>query len=322
MDRNSVRIESLCRNQFLPCGFLLLWRDKARRTSSTHARSIPNDIRYHCQSAGQSRPGIRSVWYTLAPNDILEGTSMDKSEARAIVWSELIKIAKPDSRFHLNFNEYIPDFEGGEEATARLTSLDIYRRSSVVFFTPDNCLERLRARTVRDGKVQIMPTYGIRRGLVRLRPEDVPQGLEPYAVLLDAIETLGHHISLAALRQQHRVDLVVTGASAVSRSGVRFGKGHGFFDLEWAMLYQTGVVETSTPVVAFVHDCQVVDIELEASPFDTICDYVVTPTRLIEVAHPQKPTAGVLWNRLEEGMMEDIPPLRELRTLEAEGKTR
>ena len=89
---------------------------------------------------------------------------MDKSEARAMVWSELLKIAKPDSRFHLNFGEYIPDFSGSEEATARLTSLDIYQQSSVVFITPDNCLERLRAQTVRDGKVQIMPTYGIRRG--------------------------------------------------------------------------------------------------------------------------------------------------------------
>jgi 5-formyltetrahydrofolate cyclo-ligase len=241
---------------------------------------------------------------------------MDKSEARAIVWSELLKIAKPDSRFHLNFSEYIPDFDGSKEATARLISLDIYRRSSVAFITPDNCLERLRAQTVRDGKVQIMPTYGIRRGLVELCPKDVPAGLEEYAVLLDVIETLGHHVSLDTLRRQYRIDLVVTGASVVSEDGIRFGKGHGFFDLEWAMLYQTGVVDTTTPVVAFVHDCQVVDIELEASPFDTICDYIVTPTRVIEVENPQKPTSGVLWDRLQEGMLKDIPPLRELRGLE------
>jgi 5-formyltetrahydrofolate cyclo-ligase len=238
---------------------------------------------------------------------------MDKSQARAIVWSELRQIAKPDSRFHLDFGEYIPDFEGSTEATARLSALDIYQRSSVVFITPDNCLERLRAQAVRDGKVQIMPTYGIRRGLVELRPQDVPAGLVDYAVLLDVIETLGRHISLDALRQQHRIDLVVTGASVVNQEGIRFGKGHGFFDLEWAMLYQTGVVDTRTPVVAFVHDCQVVDIELEASPFDTICDYIVTPTRVIEIENPQKPTRGVLWDQLEEGMLEDIPPLRELK---------
>jgi 5-formyltetrahydrofolate cyclo-ligase len=149
----------------------------------------------------------------------------------------------------------------------------------------------------------------------------VPEGLEHYAVLLDAIETLGHPLSLAALRRQHRIDLVVTGASVVSRDGIRFGKGHGYFDLEWAMLYQTGVVDTSTPVVAFVHDCQVVDIELEASPYDTICDYIATPTSVIAVENPQKPTHGVLWDQLEEGMLEDIPPLRELKTLQ-EGQVR
>jgi 5-formyltetrahydrofolate cyclo-ligase len=244
---------------------------------------------------------------------------MDKSEARATVWSELCTVAVPDSRFHLDFNEYIPDFEGSEAATDRLTGLGIYQAAPTVFITPDNCLERLRAQAVRDNKPQIMPTYGIRRGLIELRPQDVPPGLEGYAVLLDVIETLGRHISLDTLCQEHKVGLVVTGASAVSRSGVRFGKGHGFFDLEWAMLYRTGVVDTSTPVVAFVHDCQVVDIELAASPYDTICDYIVTPTTLVEVPNPQKPTHGVLWDRLEEGMMEDIPPLRELRAMEQRG---
>lgn len=246
---------------------------------------------------------------------------MEKSEARASVWAKLLQVAAPDSRFHLDFNEYIPDFTGSRQATERLTGLDMYRQAETVFITPDNCLERLRAQTVRDGKVQIMPTYGIRRGLVELRPEDVPAGLEDYGVLLDAIETLGRHISLAALRQRHKIGLVVTGASAVSLSGIRFGKGHGFFDLEWAMLYRTGAVNARTPVVAFVHDCQVVDLALEASPFDTVCDTIVTPTRVIEVEDAQKPTQGVLWHKLEEGMMEDIPPLRELKEMEQAGGT-
>jgi 5-formyltetrahydrofolate cyclo-ligase len=226
----------------------------------------------------------------------------------------------PDSRFHLDFGEYIPDFEGSQQATERLTGMEIYRQATTVFVTPDNCLERLRAQTVLDGKVQIMPTYGIRRGLVKLRPEDVPAGLEHYGILLDAIETLGRHISLAELRQRHRIGLVVTGASVVSLGGIRFGKGHGFFDLEWAMLYRIGVVDVHTPVVAFVHDCQVVDLALEASPFDTVCDYIVTPTRVIHIADAQKPTQGVLWHRLEEGMIEDIPPLRELGEMEQAGE--
>lgn len=245
---------------------------------------------------------------------------MNKDKVRHDVWKQLIKVARPDSRFHLDFNEYIPDFEGSDAATARLTALDIYRDANTVFITPDNCVERLRAQAVRDGKTQIVSTYGIRRGIVKLTPEAVPQGMAQYAVLLDLIEQVGARLSLSELRQSHTFDLVVTGASVVSTNGIRFGKGHGFFDLEWAIFYQLGVVDQDTPIVAFVHDVQVVDIDLAASRFDTVCDYIVTPTRVIEVENSQKPDLGVIWEQLEPGMMESIPLLPELRTLELAGK--
>jgi 5-formyltetrahydrofolate cyclo-ligase len=245
---------------------------------------------------------------------------MNKAQARAAVWSKLNKVAKPDSRFHLDFNEYIPDFEGSQAATARLTELDIYHQAKTLFITPDNCLEHLRAQTARDGKVQIISSYGIRRGMIELKAQKVPAGMEEYAVVLDVIEGLGRYITLAELQERYRFDLVVTGASVVSQSGVRFGKGHGFFDLEWAMFYQIGVVDQSTPVVSFVHDYQVVDIELTPSPYDTICDLIVTPTRLIHIHDPQKPTQGVIWDKLEPGMMDSIPPLRELKQLQEPGQ--
>lgn len=241
---------------------------------------------------------------------------MNKTEARASVWKQLRRVARPDSRFHFDFNKYIPDFEGSRAATERLMGMDIFRNAHTLFITPDNCLEILRAETARAGKTQIVSTYGIRRGLVELKPADAPPGLETYAVMLDALEGFGRYLSLAELRRRGRLDLIVTGASAVNTAGVRFGKGHGFFDLEWAMLYQLGVADEQTPIVAFVHDCQVVELELTASPFDTLCDIIITPTRVLEVANPQKPTVGVVWDRLEAGMMDDIPPLRELKQLE------
>jgi len=111
----------------------------------------------------------------------------------------------------------------------------------------------------------------------------------------------------------------VTGASAVSRNGVRFGKGHGFFDLEWAMFYQIGVADSNTPVVAVVHDCQVLKDNLTPSAYDTICDIIITPTQVIFVEGVQKPTHGVLWDKLEPGMMENISFLRELKELQERG---
>lgn len=242
---------------------------------------------------------------------------MNKAQARKHVWKDLIKIAKPDSRYHFDFNEYIPDFEGSREATDRLVENSLYQEAGMVFITPDNCLEDLRERVVLDGKTQVISTYGIRRGLVELTPGDTKEHPARYAVLLDVMEEAGRYLSLSEIKKRGlKFDWMITGASAVNTSGVRFGKGHGFFDLEWAMFYSIGAVDVDTPVIAFVHDCQVVDVEFELSPFDTVCDLIITPTRTIEIDNPQKPTQGVIWDKLEPGMLEDIPLLGELKSMQ------
>ncbi len=240
---------------------------------------------------------------------------MNREQIRQSVWSQLIHVARPDSRFHLDFHEYIPDFEGNEAATERALALPEYQSAQVIFITPDNGLERLRAQAVRDGKTMLVTTYGIRRGFIELLPAMVPPGLEDYAVLLDALERFGQPISLAEIRAKYHFDFLVTGASAVSADGVRFGKGHGFFDLEWAMLTDIGAVDVSTPVAAVVHDCQYVEMDLNPGPHDTLCDLVVTPTRTIRIPNPRKSDTGVLWDKLAPGMLDSIPPLRELQTL-------
>ena len=248
---------------------------------------------------------------------------MNKAEARELVWKDLRKVALPDSRFHFDFNNYIPDFEGSDQATLRLRALDSYQQAKTIFITPDNCVEQLREQAIYDGKQQFVTTYGVSRGIFELAPDAIPTGQAPLAALLDRMETIGLPVSLQALHQRNtKFDLLVTGASAVSRTGLRFGKGHGFFDIEWAVFFEMGLVDVNTPVIAFVHDCQVTDVELEVSPFDTVCDLIVTPTQVISVANPHKPTTGILWNSLQPGMMEDISLLSELKTLtNPEGKT-
>jgi 5-formyltetrahydrofolate cyclo-ligase len=101
----------------------------------------------------------------------------NRNESRQNVWNELRAVARPDSRFHFDFSEFITDFEGSDKATERLTVMDIYRSAGVVFITPDNCLELLRTQTIRDKKTLLMTSYGIRRGFIELLPEDVPAGL-------------------------------------------------------------------------------------------------------------------------------------------------
>jgi len=242
---------------------------------------------------------------------------MDRNEARKKVWEELRKVAKPDSRFHWNFAEFIADYEGSDKGAEFIRNLDIYKNARVIFITPDNNMERLREFAIKDKKTLLTTTYGINRGFQVIYPGDVPEGMEELATTLDGMEKFMKPISLKEIKAKlEKVDLLVTGASAITPSGIRFGKGHGYFDLEWAMLWEIQAVDSKTPVIAAGHDCQVVDIDIEITPYDTIVDYIVTPTRVINTnSNIPKPSQGVIWGKLEQGMIENIPPLKELYEL-------
>lgn len=246
-----------------------------------------------------------------------------KDQIRHVVWPRLREVAVPDSRFHYDFSSFIADFEGSDQATERLCSLRCYADAQVIFITPDNCLENLRFRALNDDKKVLVTTYGIRRGFWLLDPAVITgQKQRQLACLLDAMERpgLGRHITLEEMQTTGlKVQLMVTGTGAINHAGIRFGKGHGFFDLEWAMLTSINVVKLSAPCIALVHDCQVLDEELHPEEFDTVCDFIVTPTTIKEAARRgtvHKPSCGILWDRLQPGMLEDIPPLRELQTLQ------
>jgi 5-formyltetrahydrofolate cyclo-ligase len=235
---------------------------------------------------------------------------------RQRIWKKLHGVARPDTRFHLNFGEVIPDFEGSETATERILAMPEYQSSRYAFITPDNCLVDLRRRMIAAGVPFVMSTYGIYRGFVYIGPGMVPQGDELYAAWLDGMEHFGRPISLAEVRDRGRFDLMVTGASAVSVDGVRFGKGHGFFDLEWGMFTEMGMVDESTPVIALVHDVQVVDDKLHPGATDILVDYIATPTRMIRVARRAARPHGVKWELLQPQQIAVTPRLQELRRLQ------
>lgn len=239
-----------------------------------------------------------------------------KSTIRERVWTELRKVALPDSRFHYDFGEFIADFQGSDDATARLTSHHFYKDSSFIFITPDNCLEQLRYQTLLDGKLMLITSYSIKRGFFLLDPNVIPKEQYLYAATLDGMERVGKPVTLADIKMLPRLEYLITGTGAINEEGVRFGKGHGFFDAEWGMLYRIGKIDTNTPAAAVVHDCQVLKETLYPDVFDTVVDVIFTPTGTLEVKSPHKPTCGILWERLDPHMLETIPPLQELKRLE------
>jgi len=105
---------------------------------------------------------------------------------------------------------------------------------------------------------------------------------------------------------------VATGSSAVATSGVRFGRGHGFFDLEWRIFGQLGLVDATTPIATAVHDVQVLEQALVASPDDVPVDWIFTPTRVLDVGRPAARPRRVDWSRIDEQHLQTTPPLAEL----------
>jgi len=231
---------------------------------------------------------------------------------RQRIWEKLASVARPDTRFHLNFAEVIPDFEGAEAATDRIEALPAYGQSKLAFITPDNSLVELRRRMIMAGKPFVVSTYNMLRGFRLMEPGSVPKGHERYAAWLDGIEHFGKPVALEDISRIGRFDFMATGASAVSIDGIRFGKGHGFFDLEWGMFTDIGLADDTTPVIACVHDVQLVEEHLPASETDIIVDLVATPSRMIQVARHGRRPRGIKWDLINTDLIAATPPLKEL----------
>ncbi len=236
-----------------------------------------------------------------------------RSADRDQVWGGLEAVAVPDSRFHLRFGDFIPDFEGSAAATDRILALPSFAAARHVFVTPDNSLVELRRRLLVAGVSLVVSSYNMARGFYLLEPGAVPPGHELYAAWLDGVEHFGKPVSLAALAALGPFDGVVTGASAVAASGVRFGRGHGYFDLEWRIFSDMGLVAERTPVFALVHDLQVLDKRLYPSPADVLVDWICTPTRSLAVQRESPRPRGVAWAEISPEQVEANPALSELR---------
>lgn len=267
---------------------------------------------------GVSRGTLRRATEELARQGLLRiepgrGTFVvQATRVRRAVWNELAKVARPDSRFDVDLDRFVPDFAGRERCDERLAGLDAYVAARTVLAAPDNSLEAFRAAALADGKRLVVPTYGMRRGFVLLdgrhvRPED-----RSLAATLDGMERFGRPLNLAGLRSLRSVDLVASGAVAVTRSGIHLGSGDGFLDLEWGLLCHLGLAGPDTPVVASVHSCQVIDAPIRPGRHDVIVDLIVTPGRLLRCPPTFPKPAGLFFDELRVDPDRAGPYVREL----------
>lgn len=248
---------------------------------------------------GVSRGTLRRAIELLAQRGLLHvqagrGTYVDQDvKVRTLVWQRLVDVARPDSRFDLDLSRFVPDFEGREAADERILTLPAVASASLAFVAPDNSLEAIRAQLLRGRTDLIVPTYNLRRGLIHIAAREVPPGAAELAATLDGMERYGERLSLDQLRGLNPIDVVISGAVAVTTHGVHFGSGAGNLDLEWSLFRHVGLTDESTPVLLSVHEAQVLEADLSPGEHDLVADLIATPTRLIECPHTfQKPDSA------------------------------
>ncbi|KAF2000153.1 hypothetical protein P154DRAFT_203649 [Amniculicola lignicola CBS 123094] len=264
-----------------------------------------------------------------------QSSSADEKHLPAVytrVFYELVHRAHaiPDSRFHFDFKQFVPDFHNSSAAVQRVTNLESYQCATTVFVAPHNSLEELRVRALKDGKKVLTTTHAMRRGFVLLDPERIDSGKIEFAGMLDFVEKagVGKILTVAEIQDQNiTVDVCITGSKVITGQGRQLDSLYSeeswtLFDLQWAILLDRKIVNVETPVVALVHDCQVVDEETEGlgtaqnEPWHVPFDFIATPTETIEMKDTRKPDSGVPWAAISDQTLGVVSPLPELKGIQ------
>lgn len=228
-----------------------------------------------------------------------------KEAAREAIWDALEE--KGVARFPFPPHGRIPNFEGASAAAARLFELQLFSDARTLKINPDAPQRHVRIEALRQGCVVFVPTPRLRGGFKRLDPADIPHDNISSAGSLSKMDQWAEAVSLDELPQ---LDAIVTGSVAVTRAGLRCGKGEGYSDLEYAILRELG--HDPVPVATTVHPIQVVE-SIPTDAHDLPLSWIVTPEESIRVEDPPAAPPGVDWDTLSNEDLEEMPVLRELR---------
>jgi 5-formyltetrahydrofolate cyclo-ligase len=240
----------------------------------------------------------------VTPSDVDDA----KQDLREAMWTRLREagVARfPGARGR------IPNFTGAEAAADRLRSTQVWRDAHTIKSNPDSPQWPVRQRALEDGRMVFLAVPRLRdeRPFLRLDPDRLE--VAPRAAA--SIRGSSQHGIPTTVEELAPVDLVVVGCVAADRSGARLGKGGGFADLEFALASDAGLIGPSTAVVTTVHALQVLDDGcIPMTAHDVPLDMIVTPGEIIDCGQTHTRPAGVLWDHVPHGKIDEIPLLRRL----------
>jgi 5-formyltetrahydrofolate cyclo-ligase len=205
----------------------------------------------------------------------------------------------------------IPNFRGAEAAAQRLRQLDIWKNARSIKCNPDAPQLPVRKAALEDGKTVYM-------AVPRLRSEQCFLELDAERLLASQFRRAASIAGSSQFgrpvdpRDMPRIDLVVTGVVAATREGARLGKGGGYSDLEYALLAELGMLDSTTPIVTTAHTLQVVYDAVPVERHDISLDFIVTPGEAIECPRVCKRPRGIDWSLLSRERIEEMPALFQL----------
>jgi len=228
-----------------------------------------------------------------------------KSEVRKEVWSIIEE--EGVTRFPTPVEGRIPNFVGAEKAAEKLNEVRAFKNAERIKVNPDSPQNAVRAEVIKEDKTLFMPTPRLRKGFLKIRPEDVPEGKEKKATTIKHSSVYGGSVEVEDMKD---IDLVVAGSVAVSEDGRRVGKGGGYSDLEYAILRELDLGEPE--VLTTVHPLQVVN-KLPHEKHDVPLDWILTPEKVVETNTSLEKPSGIDWELLDENNLEEMPVLKKIK---------
>eukprot|EP00397_Hematodinium_sp_SG-2012_P041505 GEMP01045727.1.p1 GENE.GEMP01045727.1~~GEMP01045727.1.p1 ORF type:complete len:306 (+),score=88.37 GEMP01045727.1:88-1005(+) len=234
-----------------------------------------------------------------------------KWRVRHEVWDEME--SRGVAAFPLPPHHRIPNFVNSEQTAGPLSKLTEYQRARCIKVNPDTPQKSIRELALRDGKRVIVPAPRLKEGFFSAL-DNIPLNKVHFATTQDGARQFGAPLSLDSVE---KVDLVVIGSVAVDpMTGRRIGKGEGYAELEWAILYDTmKAIHKDTIVVTTCHDCQLKELPVEGwEVYDVPVDVIITPSQTIRVHTTIPKPDRIFWDKLPENKLDEIKVLRDLKT--------
>jgi len=204
----------------------------------------------------------------------------------------------------------IPNFKGAEKCAEKVAELDVWKRARVIKANPDSPQRAIRHLALKLGKTIYMAVPRLREEKCFIELDPKKLGGKVYdASSIKGAFALGQRVSLKKMKP---VDLILCGSVAVSRDGLRVGKGGGYSDLEFALALEAGIITQKTPIITTVHPLQIVAQKIQLRPHDIPVDFIVTPESIFECHTSYPRPEGIYWEYLDDKKIEAIPLLKKI----------